>query len=360
MAVYKVIQDIEAEDKLLGPLTLKGLIYAGIAAVFGFINFQLITSGIPIFVKLPIVIVFSMPMALFAVLASPLGRDQPTEVWLLAHLKFYLKPRQRIWNQSGLVELVTITVPKRIERQLTKGFSELEVQSRLKALATTLDSRGWVVKNVNVNLNTQPDYVTQTEETSDRLIAASTMVQEVPEIDVKANDDILDEKNNATAHKFQSMMAAAEQKRKQELAKRIEESRSTANQQPTPATTAKQEAPKTKVEAITPPPEPMAIMGTTIITPGAVVPATPAASTPTAEVGGEEQELLRRIHERQAKLASIAKEPPSIVQIHGGKVIKPASTMTSAAQTDKMKLAQSGNDFSVATVASLANRSSAS
>lgn len=358
MAVYKVIQDIEAEDKLLGPLTLKGLIYAGIAVVFGFLNFQLVTSGIPIFIKLPFIIIISMPMALFGILASPLGRDQPTEVWLLAHLKFFLKPRQRIWNQSGISQLVTITVPKRLERQLTKGYSQLEVQSRLKALANTLDSRGWVVKNVNVNLNAQPDYVTSTEQTSDRLITASTMTREVPEVDVQANDDILDEKNNATAHKFQSMMLAAEEKRKQELSQKISEARTQAE-----AMQAKEETtikPASAEETTAQPAEPMAVMGTTVITPGQVVPiADHSSQVESAELGSEEQKLLERLHRQQATLASIAKQPPPIVQIHGGKIINPRGTMTSGSQTDKLELAQSGNDFSVATIAELANRKNA-
>lgn len=360
MAVYKVIQDIEAEDKLLGPLTLKGLIYAGIAVIFGFLNFKLVTSGAPIFIKIPFMVVISMPMALFGILASPLGRDQPTEVWLLAHLKFFLKPRQRIWNQSGISQLVTITVPKRLERQLTKGYSQVEVQSRLKALANTLDSRGWVVKNVNVNLNTQPDYVTSTEQTSDRLITASTMVREVPEIEVQPSDDILDEQNNDTAHKFQSMMLAAEEKRKDELSKKINEARAQAKAAPVKelpsAETTASVRKDTQLQSPLPLAEPMAVMGTTIITPGQVVPINPTKPDSTSTTVSPEQQLLDRLHREQAALASISRQPPPIVQIHGGKVINPDGTMTSGAQTDKLKLAQSGNDFSVATIAELANR----
>lgn len=369
MAVYKVIQDIEAEDKLLGPLTLKGLIYAGITVLFGFLNFQLITSGAPIFIKVPLLIVMSMPMALFGVLASPLGRDQPTEVWLLAHLKFFLKPRQRIWDQSGLSQLVTITAPKQIERMLTKGYSAIEVQSRLKALSTTLDSRGWIVKNVNINLNSQPDYVMSTEESSDRLITASTMTQEVPEIDVSANDDMLDENNNPTAQKFQSMMIQAEQKRKQDLENQIAAARTRAeteqvNTQNTlqSSTTYPDEAKKTKVPQPNPTPpeppvEPLAVMGTTIVTPGRIVSLHDTGTSEGSSIGKEEQMLLDRIHARQATLDAVKAAPPPIVQIHGGKVINPAGTVTSASQTDKIRLAQSGNDFSVATVAKLANRS---
>src|SRR5438105_15750180 len=123
MAVYKVIQDIEAEDKLVGPLTFKGLIYAAITVGLGFINFKIMSTSALGPLKWGLVFIFLLPMLLFGVLASPLGGDQPTEVWLLSRIKFMLKPHLRIWNQLGLIELVRITVPKKIDKQLTKGFS---------------------------------------------------------------------------------------------------------------------------------------------------------------------------------------------------------------------------------------------
>jgi hypothetical protein len=109
MAQYKVLQDIEAEDKLLGPLSLRQFLYAVIALVLGFVMFQLFT----VHPLLPIPLL--PPAALFAVLAAPFGRDQPSEVWLLAKIRYILKPRRRIWDQAGLQELVTVTVPKKIE-----------------------------------------------------------------------------------------------------------------------------------------------------------------------------------------------------------------------------------------------------
>ena len=86
MATYKVIQDIEAEDKLLGPLTLKQFIYAIIVVVAGFIAFKLGT------VKWYLALPFLPPMAFFGILAAPLGRDQPTEVWVLAKIRYFFKP----------------------------------------------------------------------------------------------------------------------------------------------------------------------------------------------------------------------------------------------------------------------------
>lgn len=230
MAQYKVIQDIEAEDKLLGPLTLKGFIYAIIAVFCAFINFRLITSGIgPI--KYIFILMFLLPMILFGVLASPLGRHQPTEVWLLARLRFLVKPKKRIWSQTGLQHLVTITAPKKAEKQRTKGLSETEVKSRLETLASTLDSRGWAVKNITVT----PDKIAE-EAQSDRLVAPTTISAATPSgIDIHPADDILDEQNNPTAQYFAGLMEEAAAQRKLDVADKLNSARTTS--QPMPAKT---------------------------------------------------------------------------------------------------------------------------
>jgi hypothetical protein len=204
MAQYKVIQDIEAEDRLLGPLTLKGFIYAIIAVFCGFINFRLIAAGLgPI--KWLLVLVFAGPMILFGVLASPLGRQQPTEVWLLARIRFLIKGRKRLWSQSGLQHLVTITVPKKIERNRTKGLSETEVKSRLQTLATTLDSRGWAVRNVTV-----APALLEREQESDRLVAPTTLSSPSTALDVHPADDIMDEQSNPNAQRLAGLMEQAD------------------------------------------------------------------------------------------------------------------------------------------------------
>lgn len=219
MAVYKVIQDIEAEDKLLGPLTLKGLIYAAIAGLCAFINFRLLMIGTPL--KWVFIFAFLMPMILFGVLASPLGRDQPTEVWLLSRIKFFLKPRKRLWDQLGNPELVTITAPKKIDHALTKDLTPNEVDSRLKALALTLDTRGWAIKNVNVNLNTTPAAVLGPEENSDRLISGMVFKPGADSVDIEPSDDMLDEASNPVAQKFTYMMQQADETRKHGLIDKI-------------------------------------------------------------------------------------------------------------------------------------------
>jgi hypothetical protein len=305
MAVYKVIQDIEAEDRLLGPLTFKGLVYAGITALIGFINFRIMVTSSLGPIRWVVILILLMPMGLFGVLASPLGRDQPTEVWLLSRIRFMLKPRLRIWSQIGISDLVKITVPKKIERVLTKGYSEEEVSSRLQALATTLDSRGWAVKHVNVNLNAYAGYLKQDSE-SDRLIDTSTLVAEVPAVDVRASDDILDEKNNATAQNFQNLIVQADSLRKQYMKDKVK----------------KPLSPEQYLQK----------------------------EQPVFDAGNNKLHELHPMAGRGRQLQNNTNEP----QVNQETV----NRVTEANQAAKLELAQSGNDLSVASIARLANKGS--
>ncbi len=209
MATYKVLQDIEAEDKLIGPLSLRQFIYAIMVIVILFVAWQM--ARIQIFLGLPLLI----PALFFGLLAAPLGAYQSSEIWLLGKIRFFIKPRRRIWDQSGIKQLVTITVPKKIEHQLTNNLSQVEVKSRLKALANTIDSRGWAIKNVNENLFAQPSYINN--QTTDRLIDISSLPQEVASYDVSATEDILDEQNNPTAQHLDQMISTSTKTRRQDL-----------------------------------------------------------------------------------------------------------------------------------------------
>lgn len=210
MATYKVIQDIEAEDKILGPLTLRQFIYALITCFFLYLCFIVVTKHAAF-----LLILFLPPAIFTGFFAAPFGRDQPTEVWAVAKIGFLFKPRKRIWDQSGIKELVTITVPKKIQRVYTNGLSQAEVTSRLSALANTIDSRGWAIKNINVNLYAQPAMIDT--EVSDRLVGMSSMPQPVADYDVKASDDMLDELSNPIAQQFTQMISASANAHREEL-----------------------------------------------------------------------------------------------------------------------------------------------
>ncbi|MFO0781963.1 MAG: PrgI family protein, partial [Candidatus Saccharimonadales bacterium] len=71
MATYKLIQDIEAEDHILGPLSFRQFVFALIAVFFGYMSFIVITKHLAI-----LALVFLPPALFFGFFALPFGRDQ--------------------------------------------------------------------------------------------------------------------------------------------------------------------------------------------------------------------------------------------------------------------------------------------
>ncbi len=192
MATYKVIQDIEADDKFLGPLSLKQFIFGAGGIFFGWMGFMATIKGAGF-----LLVVFGPLTLLGLFLAVPWSKDQPTEVWVLAKLRFYFKPKIRVWNQDGIQELVTITVPKKEEKNLTKGFSQAEVTSRLKTLAETLDSRGWSAKRASTGVT-----MMQQPSNDERLINVASILSAQSTNAQNDLDDPLDDHSGAMASKF--------------------------------------------------------------------------------------------------------------------------------------------------------------
>lgn len=336
MSTYKVIQDIEAEDKLVGPLTLRQFVYAGITMLCIYLCFIGLTKNI--IVIIPIFLPIALVTGFFA---FPWGREQPTEIWALAKIRFMIKPRLRIWNQSGVKELVTITAPKKVERNYTDGLSQNEVKSRLKALADTIDSRGWAIKNVNVNLYAQP--LDGGAPTSDRLVGASVLPQQVSSLDIRASDDILDEHNNPVAQQFETMIEKSAQDHRQQV---IQTMSQVMNQLPT--------LPQT--QHLAPPPLPGLQTRATNFNPTMNVPVPQQAQAtlrPPDNYWFTQQPPATPGAVTQTMTPGTARDPwePTAEERAAA---KPASAMT--AKSDPAIIAfASNNDLNVATIARQAN-----
>lgn len=141
MATHKVPQDVEAEDKLLGPLSLKQLIFTILGLGFGYLTYFFFAKVHPISS-----IIWIPPTLFFLTLGLYQRKDQPVEVYLAAAARYRLKPRVRIWNQEGYQERIIVTAPPKIDHQYTKGFTGEEAFSRLDSLSNMMDSRGWSEK----------------------------------------------------------------------------------------------------------------------------------------------------------------------------------------------------------------------
>lgn len=189
---YKVPQDVEADDKLIGPFSFRQFVYLiivalSIAAAWGLAQIFIGLVVIPI----PIIL-------LFGALALPLRKDQPMEIYLAAMISFFLKPHRRLWDPEGVETLIEITAPKVVEQTRTKSLSEGEAERRLGYLANIVDSGGWAIRG-----GPMPN---------------SSMISDVY-YDAQNTTDVLDT-NNSVAQSFNYMMAQkAEQQRQDALEK---------------------------------------------------------------------------------------------------------------------------------------------
>jgi hypothetical protein len=213
MAVHKVPLDVEADDKFLGPLSFKQFLFAGGFIVFGYLTFLMLTRGI-----WPLAIVFFFPTFVGGVFAFPWSKEQPSELFLASRIRFFLKPRRRIWDQSGLKDLVKITVPKREVHAMTDGLDQGQVRSRFSALATMVDSRGWAVKNLSH----------AAVPASDRLVEPTT----TEAVLVDETQDVMDEDNSNIAKQFDSMIQKSTQHQKSAARELVEHAKQSALPEP--------------------------------------------------------------------------------------------------------------------------------
>jgi hypothetical protein len=207
MAVYKVPQDVEADDKLIGPFSFRQFIYLIIVAISIGIAWGLSQLLLPL-------AIIPLPMILFfGALALPLKKDQPMEIYLAAVVSFYLKPRKRLWQPDGIQSLVEITAPKVIEVQRSKNLSEAEAQQRLSYLANIVDTEGWAVRGVDTT---------------------NSAMQNDAYYEAQQQEDVLDA-NSGVAQSFDSMISQSDLKRRQEVVERMHQPQPVAPPQtPTP------------------------------------------------------------------------------------------------------------------------------
>lgn len=151
MAVYKVPQDVEAEDKLVGPFGFRQFVYLLIAAGAGGLTFLFFKAPMPV----PVFSVLTIPViVVMLVLALPLRKDQPMEIYLAAVLRFMLKPKRRLWMIDGTASGVIIDAPAMVQRSFGKGISQDEALDQLSYLSRIVDTRGWAAKGVDIPMET--------------------------------------------------------------------------------------------------------------------------------------------------------------------------------------------------------------
>lgn len=200
MGQYKVPQNVEAEDKILGPLTLKQFIFVIIGLGWGFFTLT-IFRGVPVL----FVLVGIPPAILFLLLGLYQPQDQPFESRFLAMVSYFGKPRQRLWQKDPIFEVFKVepTPPK--PEMATKDISEMRGQ--LEKLVRIVDTRGAQTKSPSLQ-----EPVAMPDQSLESRIAAppyggySFAGPQAEEHDITAQDDILDFQNNPSAQSLNQLI----------------------------------------------------------------------------------------------------------------------------------------------------------
>jgi hypothetical protein len=304
MAVYKVPQDVEAEDKLVGPFGFRQFVYLGIAGGLGFIAYLLFRIS-------PALIIAPLPfIGFFVILALPLRKEQPMETYLLALLRFYMKPKLRLWNPDGTITYVEIVAPKVVEQILSKEFGGETATERLDYLARVMDSRGWSLKG-------------------DASHPGASLTATVA-AEAQAAPDIMDDHADL-AKSFDNKIAQKDEERRQELAQQMRKAAA---------------APPAQSQAVTPA---MAGIAVTANNDGSAPQFNPY---PTA--------MHQRIIQPMGSQATVAAEPPAAKAKTSKKSAdqKPAVAVPPPVSPDIIRLANN-DDLSISAIAHEAHRLSA-
>lgn len=138
-ASYKIPQNVDLEDKIFGPLTLRQFLMVLAAGLITFVSFSAFWDlSPPVFY---ITTILTWVTALAFTFVRPY--DQSFSKFFFSLLWFTLKPQRRVWKR--LPSLAAITLEDKQEQPVAvdTGLSEGQVHSRLQRLSHIVDTRGW-------------------------------------------------------------------------------------------------------------------------------------------------------------------------------------------------------------------------
>jgi hypothetical protein len=210
MGQYKVPQNVETEDKILGPLSIKQFIYLIIAVLWAFLMWRLFTWF------LPLAVLLALPVSGFLVLLAFGSREGvPFEDYVVAFIRFLTLPRKLEWQKDDSKEMVVKdtklkVAPEVQAKNVTKG--------QLKQLAAIIDTRGGV-KDPSIQLQEENnlDVVNASRVIGVQTGGSNTSVKTVDNQFATGADDILDE-SGSRSQDVNQLLQTAEANVKQQAA----------------------------------------------------------------------------------------------------------------------------------------------
>jgi hypothetical protein len=193
MGQYKVPQNVEAEDHILGPLTFRQFVYGLIGFGWAAISFALFRYLIPV-----LIVVGAPPTILFMLLAFYTRDGQNFEQILVALAGFFAASRKRLWVKEDVAETFHVEPTARATERSQRD--PVAVRSELEKLSTLIDSRGW-----NRPTGPEPNLVLPSTAHEDRIVVPAP----VPHAPDEPKTDMLDLQGSPLAQNLAELLRDA-------------------------------------------------------------------------------------------------------------------------------------------------------
>lgn len=153
----KIPQNIDKEDRVVGPLTLKQFLYLLGGAATTFLAYQYYAIGYLFFTEFVLIGLVLMTFAVMLAFAKINGR--PFITFLAAIGSFIVTPKRRLWNKDNPAEKLIVDLPP--IAKTSQPTAKTINKSQLEQLANILDTGGKMetaeLSNTHeINLNAQP------------------------------------------------------------------------------------------------------------------------------------------------------------------------------------------------------------
>jgi hypothetical protein len=186
MGQYKVPQDVEAEDKLVGPLSLRQFIYVIIGIAWGALMWRIWGKS-----YIPMVITILPVTGFFLLLGFGRRQEQSFENYFVAWIQFLFVPRIRVWDKDVSQNELITAVKKAPEIIPTKNVT----RGSLQQLALIMDTHG-SQKDPSIQIQ---DETNEAAAYGQRIVdpeqIAGNVATQPRTMQVTAKDDIMDNSN---------------------------------------------------------------------------------------------------------------------------------------------------------------------
>jgi len=145
---YKIPQNINIADKIVGPFSLKQLIIVAAGGGTSYVIFALASQ----FYELNILeyIIIAIPLLLSLAIALVKINNVTFTKFILLFLEFNIKPKKRLWDHRGIAEISGPILQTKKEEPEKSGKTKKTVKKKvnLSDLSRLLDSKGFQNENI--------------------------------------------------------------------------------------------------------------------------------------------------------------------------------------------------------------------